>query len=117
MTSCLRPLYSNKSWTHAPAQELYSRDGIGTMISTDFYEGIRKAGPGDVDAIVGLLQPLERAGILVARSRQVRPHRHLRLGDMRRANRKACNLRCCTLGHVHRKQCMAWEVIHGQALL
>lgn len=25
--------------------ELYSRDGVGTMISTDFYEGIRTAGP------------------------------------------------------------------------
>lgn len=24
--------------------ELYSRDGVGTMISTDFYEGIRRAG-------------------------------------------------------------------------
>lgn len=31
--------------------ELYSRDGVGTMISTDFYEGIRRAGPGDVPAI------------------------------------------------------------------
>jgi len=24
--------------------ELYSRDGVGSMISTDFYEGIRRAG-------------------------------------------------------------------------
>jgi hypothetical protein len=24
--------------------ELYSQDGMGTMISTDFYEGIRQAG-------------------------------------------------------------------------
>ena len=31
--------------------ELYTRDGIGTMISTDFYEGIRRAGPADVPAI------------------------------------------------------------------
>jgi hypothetical protein len=31
--------------------ELYSRDGVGTMISTDFYEGIRHAGPADVSAI------------------------------------------------------------------
>uniref|UniRef100_A0A7S3RA34 amino-acid N-acetyltransferase n=1 Tax=Dunaliella tertiolecta TaxID=3047 RepID=A0A7S3RA34_DUNTE len=50
--------------------ELYSRDGVGTMISADFYEGIRKAGPGDLDAIVGLLRPLEDAGILVRRSRE-----------------------------------------------
>eukprot|EP00967_Tisochrysis_lutea_P044662 scaffold54204_cov16-Tisochrysis_lutea.AAC.1 len=32
--------------------------------------GIRKAGPGDLDAIVGLLRPLEDAGILVRRSRE-----------------------------------------------
>jgi hypothetical protein len=42
--------------------ELYSRDGVGTMISADFYEGIRRAGPADVDAIRGLLKPLEDAG-------------------------------------------------------
>jgi hypothetical protein len=31
--------------------ELYSRDGIGTMISTDFYEGIRRARSADLEAI------------------------------------------------------------------
>lgn len=31
--------------------ELYSRDGVGTMISADFYEGIRRAGPLDVPAV------------------------------------------------------------------
>jgi hypothetical protein len=31
--------------------ELYSRDGVGTMISTDFYEGIRKAAPSDLEAV------------------------------------------------------------------
>ena len=77
--------------------ELYSRDGVGTMISTDFYEGmiptelsatrsrsyslqvipfyyacalgIRKARLSDVDAVQRLLQPLEREGVLVKRSR------------------------------------------------
>lgn len=42
--------------------ELYSRDGVGTMISADFYEGIRRAGPADAEAIAGLLKPLEDAG-------------------------------------------------------
>ena len=32
--------------------ELYSRDGVGTMISTDFYEGIRGAQPSDLDNIM-----------------------------------------------------------------
>lgn len=31
--------------------ELYSRDGVGTMISTDFYEGIRRAASRDMEAI------------------------------------------------------------------
>lgn len=30
--------------------------------------GIRRAGPGDLDAICGLLRPLEQAGVLVKRS-------------------------------------------------
>ena len=31
--------------------ELYSRDGVGTMISADFYEGIRPARSTDLEAI------------------------------------------------------------------
>lgn len=50
--------------------ELYSRDGVGTMISTDFYEGIRPASPPDVDAIADLLAPLAAAGITRHRSRE-----------------------------------------------
>ena len=50
--------------------ELYSRDGVGTMISTDFYEGIRPALPADTDAIAALLAPLAAAGITRRRSRQ-----------------------------------------------
>ena len=50
--------------------ELYSRDGVGTMISTDFYEGIRPASPMDADAIADLLAPLAAAGITRMRSRE-----------------------------------------------
>ena len=46
------------------------RDGCGTMISTDFYEGIRQAQSTDVDAIEALLKPLTSAGITKARSRE-----------------------------------------------
>lgn len=49
--------------------ELYSRDGSGTMISTDFYEGIRPASPVDADSIAELLAPLAAAGITKPRSR------------------------------------------------
>ncbi|KAK9916644.1 hypothetical protein WJX75_005288 [Coccomyxa subellipsoidea] len=50
--------------------ELYSRDGVGTMISSDFYEGIRPARQSDLKAIEELLAPLERAGITKHRSRK-----------------------------------------------
>lgn len=49
--------------------ELYTRDGAGTMVSADFYEGIRAAGPQDLQAIQELLQPLQDAGIMAPRSR------------------------------------------------
>ncbi len=49
--------------------ELYSRDGVGTMISTDFYEGLRKARASDVSEVQALLRPLEKEGVLVKRSR------------------------------------------------
>jgi amino-acid N-acetyltransferase len=49
--------------------ELYSRDGVGVMISTDFYEGIRPAGAHDLGAIEALLAPLVERGVLVARPR------------------------------------------------
>lgn len=38
------------------------------MVSTDFYEGIRRAGLQDLAAIQELLQPLEERGVLVKRS-------------------------------------------------
>lgn len=50
--------------------ELYSRDGVGTMVSADFYEGIRGARHFDVEGISALLEPLERAGTTRARTRE-----------------------------------------------
>ncbi|KAK2077324.1 hypothetical protein QBZ16_004958 [Prototheca wickerhamii] len=48
--------------------ELYSRDGVGSMISTDLYEGIRPAVPADLPRIAELLRPLEERGFLVRRT-------------------------------------------------
>ena len=50
--------------------ELYSRDGVGTMVSADFYEGIRGATHVDVEGIAALLAPLEKAGTTRARTRE-----------------------------------------------
>ena len=49
--------------------ELYSTDGVGSMISSDFYEGIRKATTSDVSLIYELLDPLVEKGILVRRTK------------------------------------------------
>ncbi|CAG9466154.1 unnamed protein product [Pedinophyceae sp. YPF-701] len=50
--------------------ELYTRDGVGTMVSTDFYEGCRPARRDDLDSVADMLAPLERAGIMAPRSRE-----------------------------------------------
>jgi len=49
--------------------ELYTRDGAGTLICRDIYEGIRRASVADVKSMLALIEPLERDGTLVARDR------------------------------------------------
>ena len=51
-------------------EELFTRDGSGTLISHDPYEEIRRANIDDVVGMLELLTPLEEQGILVARSRE-----------------------------------------------
>jgi amino-acid N-acetyltransferase len=51
-------------------QELFTRDGVGTLITTDVYEGLRAAGIDDVGGILELIAPLETEGMLVRRSRE-----------------------------------------------
>lgn len=50
--------------------ELFMRDGIGTMITTDLYQDTRQAVIDDVGGILGLIEPLEASGALVRRSRE-----------------------------------------------
>ncbi|CAM6088383.1 unnamed protein product [Calypogeia fissa] len=50
--------------------ELYTRDGVGTMVSSDYYEGTRPATRADIQSIIQLLRPLEESGILVNRPRK-----------------------------------------------
>ena len=49
--------------------ELFTRDGVGSLISADRYEGMRQAQDNDISGIISLIKPLEEAGILVKRSR------------------------------------------------
>ena len=50
--------------------ELFSRDGVGTMVSAAPFDQIRTATVDDVGGILGLIEPLERDGVLVRRSRE-----------------------------------------------
>ena len=50
--------------------ELFTRDGTGTMITDETYEGIRSAEIEDVGGILELIEPLEAKGVLVRRSRE-----------------------------------------------
>ena len=50
--------------------ELFTQNGIGTLISTDQLEDIRLASIEDVNGIIELISPLEDAGLLVKRSRE-----------------------------------------------
>lgn len=50
--------------------ELFTRDGNGTLITADVYEGLRVATIDDVGGILELIKPLEEKGMLVRRSRE-----------------------------------------------
>lgn len=51
-------------------RELFTRDGCGTLISSEPFEELRQARLADVPGIQELLAPLERKGLLVQRSRE-----------------------------------------------
>jgi amino-acid N-acetyltransferase len=51
--------------------ELFTRDGIGSLVNADVFEGMRQASIDDVGGILELIAPLEADGILVRRSREL----------------------------------------------
>ncbi len=50
--------------------ELFTRDGVGTLVSRAPFETLRPALVRDVPGILDLLRPLEQKGVLVPRSRE-----------------------------------------------
>lgn len=52
-------------------QELFTRDGNGSLLSADNFEQLREAGIHDVAGILQLIKPMELSGSLVARSREL----------------------------------------------
>lgn len=59
------------SYDGALIEELFTRDGFGTMITGAHYEEVRMANIDDVGGLIRLLRPLEQEGILVYRSREL----------------------------------------------
>lgn len=51
--------------------ELFTRDGNGTMVTAETYEGTRPARLADVGGILKLIGPLEAQGVLVRRPRKI----------------------------------------------
>lgn len=51
-------------------KELFTRDGVGTLVSADRYESLRPATIEDIGGLLELLEPLEQDGTLVRRPRE-----------------------------------------------
>jgi len=60
----------NRKMDGALLQELFTRDGVGTLINADRYERTRQATSDDVAGIIQLIRPLEESDQLVRRSRE-----------------------------------------------
>ncbi len=52
-------------------RELFSRDGVGTILTRESLEILRDARPDDISGLVALIEPLEESGALVRRSREL----------------------------------------------
>lgn len=52
-------------------RELFTHDGVGTVVTRESLENIREAKPDDIGALVALIEPMEAEGILVHRPREL----------------------------------------------
>ncbi|MEM1111979.1 MAG: amino-acid N-acetyltransferase [Pseudomonadota bacterium] len=52
-------------------EELFTHDGSGTLVAKDDFEQSRSANIDDVGGILELIEPLERTGVLLKRSREL----------------------------------------------
>jgi amino-acid N-acetyltransferase len=74
--------------------ELFTRDGIGTMVTTDLYQDTRQATIDDVGGILTLIAPLEADGTLVRRSRE---HLEIDIGQFTVVERDGAIIACAAL--------------------
>lgn len=75
-------------------QELYSRDGVGTLVFADSYDVVRQATIDDIGGILALIAPLEETGVLVPRSRE---QLELEIGYFHVMLRDGLITACCAL--------------------
>ncbi|UCV15745.1 amino-acid N-acetyltransferase [Quatrionicoccus australiensis] len=52
-------------------RELFTHDGVGTVVTRESLENIREAKPDDIAALIALIEPMEEEGILVHRPREL----------------------------------------------
>jgi len=84
----------NASTDGALLNELFSRDGVGVLITNEVYDSIRQANSDDLAGIINLISPLQEAGILVRREpEQVERN----LGDYHVVSRDGTIVACMAL--------------------
>lgn len=74
--------------------ELFTRDGIGTLITAGQYDVLREATIDDIGGLLALIAPLEAQGILVHRSRE---QLELEIGNFVVMERDQAILACAAL--------------------
>ena len=89
-------------------KELFTRDGVGTLITAETYEGMRIANIDDVGGILQLIAPLEESGVLVRRSREML---EMEIGHFMVVERDGMVVACAALypyaGHIAELSCLA----------
>ncbi len=90
--------------------ELYTRDGSGSMITNETYEGLRQATINDVGGVLELIQPLEQQNILAHRSRE---QLELEIGQFTVIERDGMIIACAAL-YPYDQQCaeLACVAVH-----
>ncbi|MDD5272959.1 MAG: amino-acid N-acetyltransferase [Methylovulum sp.] len=93
--------------------ELFTRDGIGTLISSAPFEELRPAVLNDIGGILELIKPMEQQGILAKRSRE---KIEMEIGDYLVIERDGLIIGCIAL-HAHlqrRVGVLACLVVHPE---
>ena len=78
--------------------ELFSRDGIGTLISSIEFEALRPALLSDIPGILDLIRPLQQQGFLIARSVE---HLEININDYIVIDRDGLIIGCSALHKIN----------------